>query len=261
MHRLLLSFSLLAGLAACSTEPQTSYCEAVCDNAVSCHEDERGADGEALLADCMAATEAADEDCAKATKGELDVATSKLLTKCTDALAGEAGECGAYTGSIDEQKTATTPASCITYNPDAQGTFDEARQATKESGEALCARFTDSFCDATSSCLSDELGADKVSEIASDLGFPSLYDRCIDKMDGQTSACIADDQYAAEEDFTDANVSRQAARECLADFETVTCDELFSGSMPPLCAGAPEDPTAYAGSLLEIATEFRDAAQ
>lgn len=261
MHRLLLSFSLLAGLVACKTEPQTSYCEAVCDNAVACHEGERDVDSEALMADCLAATEAADEDCAKATSGELDVATSKLLTKCTDALAGEAGECGAYTGSIDEQKTATTPASCITYNPDAQTTFDLGRQATSETGEELCNRFTHNFCDATSSCLSDELGADKVEEIAADLGFPSLYDRCIDKMAGQTDSCIADDQYAAEESLSDVNASRQAARECLTDFESITCDELFSGSMPALCAGAPEDPTAYAGSLLEIATEFRDAAQ
>ena len=261
MHRFLLSLGLLSGLVACSTEPQTSYCEAVCDNAVSCHVDERGADADTLMADCLAATEAADEDCGKATAGELGVATAKLLTKCTDALSGEAGECDAYTGRIDDQKSATTPASCITYNPDAQDTFDVARDATKESGEDLCNRFTDSFCDATAACLSDELGAEKAQQIAEDLGFPSLNDRCLDKMDSQTQSCITDDQYAAEEDLTDVNAGRQAARECLQDFETITCDELFSGQMPALCAGAPEDPTAYAGSLLEIATEFREADQ
>lgn len=260
MYRIFLTAGLLAGLVACKSEPSTSYCEAVCDNAVSCHEAERTVDSEALMADCLAATEALDENCAKATNGELNPATAKLNDGCVTSIQDQAGECDPFTGRIDDQATATTTAKCVTYNTDAQKVYDAARDATAETNEELCNRFPDSFCDLTASCLEEQLGAD-LADIAAQLGY-SAFDRCISQLESSTQTCESDNEYAPEESLTDVNTSRQGARECLAEFEAITCDDLFGGNyqaFDPGCALAVADPTAYFGTIVDVATEFIDA--
>ena len=49
------------------------------------------------------------------------------------------------------------------------------------------------------------------------------------------------------------NASREAARECLSALAGLACDELFSGMLPPVCAGAFSDPAQTASVLNNFA--------
>ncbi len=259
MRQLILSLGLVASLAACGKgEDRASYCEAVCDNAVSCAAAERTVDETALMADCLEATRAADPQCAETENGDLGVAAGKLLDGCLEELAATAGECDAFTGRIDDQVTATTPGKCLTYDTGAQDTFDAARDSTTETNDQLCERFSDTFCEQVTSCIEEELGEGFAAAVEA-VGLDPK-DNCLQKVSSQTDSCKSEELYAPEESATDVNLSRQTARECMQDFATLTCEQLFSGDLPPLCAGAVEDPTAYAGLLLDVAVEYRDAA-
>lgn len=253
--RFVTAIAALFSLAGCATEPQTSYCEALCDWAVECQATDRDVDADALRLECLAATEAADGSCADAADG-LGPADSKLTTDCTDAIAAKqtAGECTAFTGRVDDQATETTPTECASQGTGAQDTFDAARDSTAETNDDMCERFADSFCSATDECVRAELGADVDAAIEA-IGY-SPYDSCRTKTDANTQACLSETQYALGESITDPNVQREFARECLGDFSAVTCDQLLGGELPAECAGALEDPTAYTGALLEVLTEF-----
>lgn len=260
MNRFLVTLTLLASLSGCSSDPAPSYCEAVCENAVACNEAERTLDSETAMADCLAATEALDDNCAKATNGELNPATKKLSDTCVTSIQDQAGECDAFTGRIDAIKTGTTTADCLAYNTGAQDVFDAARDATAETGEDLCNRFPESFCALNASCLEEQLG-DSLAGIAEQLGY-TPYDRCLSQLEDQTNTCISEDDYALEESLTDANATRQGARECLAEFDAITCDDLFGGNyeaFDPGCAAAVADPANYYGVIVDIATEFIEA--
>ncbi len=260
--RTLIALTAFLSLFSCTTEPQTSYCEAVCDWAVGCAEGERTVDAAALTTECLAATEAVDASCADAGKGELNAVDAKALTACTDEVqaAVDAGECDGFTGRIDDQKQATAPAKCIALQggTTAQDTYDAARLAVAETNEELCERFADAMCSKTASCVEESLGADFAAALEAVGQDP--YDNCRAKVQSNYSACVADGDYTPEADITDVNSLRQGARECLADFTEVTCDQLFGGSMPPLCAAAVADPTAYAGSIGSVLTDYTDAA-
>jgi hypothetical protein len=253
--RFVTAIAALFSLAGCATEPQTSYCEALCDWAVECQATDRDVDAEALRAECIAATEASDASCADASEG-LGPADSKLTTDCTDAIGAlqTAGECLAFTGRIDEQATETTPTECASQGTGAQDTFDAARDATAETNDDMCERFADDFCMATDECVRAELGAE-VDTIIEAVGF-SPYDSCRTKTDSNTQACLTEEQYAPGESITDPNAQREFARECLGDFSAVTCDQLLGGELPANCAGALEDPTAYTAALAGVLTEF-----
>lgn len=247
---------LVSASFGCATaEPQTSYCESLCDWAVECHAADREVDSDALRATCLAATEGADPSCAEAAVG-LGTLESKATTECTDAIdaARGAGECAAFTGSYEEMATEIAPTECALQGPAAQETFDAARLSTAEGNDEMCERFAVTFCEATDGCVRAELGA--TAETVIDSVGVAPYDRCMEKVDSNTQACLTEEQYAPEESITDPNVSRQSARECLADFDEVTCDQLLGGELPPLCAAALEDPTAYSAALLEVVTEY-----
>jgi hypothetical protein len=253
---------VLALLAACGIvkgEPQPSVCESLCDWASDCAAAERGEDPATVRADCLAATEAADPSCADAGKG-LNAAASKLLTECTDAIDAEAaaGSCDPWTGRIDDQKTATPPAACATQGEDITKTWSAAQQAVAEPNDALCDRFSTTFCDAVAACVEERLGPDFAAAV--DAVGVAPADQCLSRIAFHTDSCVDDGLYAPEESLTDVNAARQTARECLLDFSTLTCDELLSGTMPPLCAGAVEDPTAFAGAIGGVATEYAEAA-
>lgn len=253
--RFVTALAALFSLAGCATDPQTSYCEALCDWAVECQAGDRDVDADALRAECIAATEAVDGSCADASKG-LGPADAKLTTDCTDAIAAKqsAGECTAFTGRVDDQATETTPKECASQGASAQDTFDAARDSTAESNDDMCERFADTFCQATDECVRAQLGAN-VDAIIEAVGF-SPYDSCRTKTDSNTQACLTEEQYLLGESVTDPNAQREFARECLGDFSEVTCDELLGGQLPAECAGALEDPTAYTGALAGVLTEF-----
>ena len=251
----LLSCGLLGG-----GEPQQSYCEAICDQAVTCASDERAVDGDGLTNACLDATRAVDDSCATAESEGLDAVSAEALTACTDAIAAEIadGECSGFTGSIDELKTGTPATACATQGADAQAVYDAARDATSEGNDELCTRFSDTFCNAAYDCLLEDFGGSIPDEAVTALGNgPVEY--CLAAVDGQTQTCIDDSLYVPEESLTDVNATRQAARECLTGFAALTCDELFSGDIPQLCAGSfssTEDALAFATALAGVADDF-----
>jgi len=243
---------------------QTSYCEALCDWAVTCAEGERSVSAEALSAECLTSTRALDASCADAEGGTLDTVSAAALTECTDAIAdaADAGECDNFTGSIDDLKIATTPTECGTQGADAQETFSEAQSSTSETNDELCERFTESFCTQLDTCIIAEVFGDSIpQEIIDALGQP--VDLCVDQLSTVTDTCIADDLYGAEEDLSDVNTARQSARECLTDIEALTCDDLFSGNVPKLCGGSFTDTDtalSFFEALAGVAVQYQDAA-
>ena len=219
--------------------PQTSYCTAVCDWALSCHEQDRDLDSEAVYQACLDATYAADPDCALADSEEgLPAQDSLAVSECTDAIAEKIAEqdCGAFTGDELQQRTGTAPQpACAGLGTDSQATFDEARGATQEGGGEMCDRFASTWCSQVTDCL---LGDFELPEAAIDaIGTPQQI--CEDRMAGIfTDSCKSGGLYDPPASITDVNTARIAATSCIASAGDLTCDELFSGALPPICAGA-----------------------
>ena len=69
--RALIVVSLAALSCKGKGEPTTSYCEAICDQAVSCAAAERTVDEDAMRDQCLADTRAADPSCEEAETGDL----------------------------------------------------------------------------------------------------------------------------------------------------------------------------------------------
>jgi hypothetical protein len=252
-------------ILACSGDPVRSTCDAACDLAVSCHEAERDIDAEAKRAECLAAAEASDDSCAKAADGKLDPATKKVVEECVAALDQQAaeGECDTFTRVYDVDggevpEPAVPPTACAPHLE----TIEAARDATAETGEELCQRFTDTFCARTEECVIGDFGGDIPQEIIDELGTP--FELCVDKLSAQTQSCIDNDLYAAEESLTDVNTGRQGARSCLAGFASITCDQITGGDMPAECGASftsTEDSLAFATALFEVAQDFQEAAE
>ena len=260
-------FLVLLAAFACSGEPKRSYCESLCDWAVACHATERTIDSEAMLASCLDATRASDASCEKAETGKIDPASAKLLEPCVKAIDenASAGTCEGFVGRLDDLKTATVPAECTTQADDAVATFDAARDATVETGEELCLRYTATFCSRSEECILGDFGGEIPSAATDALGTP--YDRCVQAMDAAfTDNCVGNDLYEAEDSLTDANLARQASRTCLAEFDQVSCDALFSGDLENeagSCAGSvssPQDLAAIGGALLKLSQDYAEYA-
>lgn len=233
-------FLFLMITLACKGEPVRSYCEALCDWAVSCTAEVRDIDVQAETDACLEATRGVDPSCAKAEDGTIDPASKAALEPCVNAIddAAAAGECDGFTGSIDELKTATVPASCATQGDDAVATFDDVRLSTQETGEELCGRFTETICQKATDCL---LGDFELPQEAIDAVGGTPYEICVQRFDPLlTAECIAADRYKAEENLDDVNAARQSARECLVAFEDVECNQLLATppQLPPICAGS-----------------------
>ena len=79
--------SILALLWGCTTEPQLSYCEALCERAVSCEEGYRDNTSDGLYDSCVAEAQAANENCETQSKDGVNAASAAVLTECTDAIA------------------------------------------------------------------------------------------------------------------------------------------------------------------------------
>jgi hypothetical protein len=258
----LLALSGLLSLAlACSDKgagkAEKSYCQALCDWATACAAAERGVDPATLMEECLAAAEAADPSCAD--YADLDPVSAEGLTACTDAIDEEAaaGVCDPWSGRYDEMETSTTPAECASQGSDAQETFDQVQESVEESNEELCNRFSESFCTKMEECIAEQVNSTGANyeEIVAAVGLEPV-DYCLQALEGTTQECVTEGEYEPGESATDVNTQRETARECLADFESVTCEELLAGNMPAACAGAVEDPTAYAGTLYEIGQAY-----
>jgi hypothetical protein len=241
--------------------PQTSYCTAVCDWALYCHEQDRDLDSDAVYQACLDATYAADSDCAVADSNDgLPPDDSLTVSECTDAIEGKIDEndCGAFTGDELAQKTGTPPLACGTLGLDAQATFDEGRAVTLEGGGEMCDRFATTWCEHVTGCL---LGDFELPQEAIDaVGEPQ--DICEARMAGIfTDSCKSGGLYDPPVALTDVNTARIAATSCLASAEDLTCDDIFSGALPPLCGAAFADAQQLADfgvGLLGSACEFAD---
>jgi hypothetical protein len=255
---------VFASLAAtsCSAlgEPQRSYCEALCDWAVSCAGDERSVDAAAETAACIADAQAIDPQCAAASDGSLNPVEAEALTPCVDAIdaAASAGECDGFTGSIDDLKVATTPAECAGQGEDAQTVFTTVQESAAETNDELCTRFSETFCGLADECIVGDFG-NEIPQEAIDAAGGTPFDLCVTAVNAVTTECIDNDLYGLEEDFSDVNTARQAARECMSGFDAVTCEQVFSGEVPQLCAAAfttTDQAVAFATAMTEVAAAF-----
>ncbi len=243
-------------------EPQTSYCEALCDWAVTCHEADRDIDVDSVRSACIADTSALDGDCAKAESGDLDAAGSLAVGECTDAIesAETANDCDAFTGRIDAIKTGTPPADCATLGTDAQGTYDGARESTQEAGGDMCDRYASTYCERLTTCLIGDFNVPQ--EAIDNIGEPQ--DLCEERLAGIfTDSCKADGLYDPAASLTDVNLVREAARDCIPALADMTCSDMLSGNFPPVCAGTFVDQQQaldFATGLLDVACMFNDFA-
>ena len=260
---------VLATLVAvsCKSEPATSYCEAVCDYAVSCHESDRTIDGDARMADCIAATEATDDGCAKASSGEMSLANAKLLAPCVEAVeaAASAGECDPWTGRYDDIVSATPPKDCVTQGADAASTWSAARNATQETNDELCDRFANDYCSKAAGCIEDQIGAPIPDSVSAAMGGTPM-ELCLQRLDPvYTADCKANSLYQPTEKITDEpNAPREFSRDCLKDFSAMSCDAMFTNpsAMDPTCAGAFADNdqlVEVAGAMVTLASDVAAA--
>jgi hypothetical protein len=244
--------------------PQTSYCEAVCEWAVTCAAEERTISEDDETWACLTAARAADPACADAESGEIDVASSEVLAGCTDAVAANvaAGECTPFDPAY-EQVPQIPPTECATEDPDGE-ILDEARDATAETNAELCDRFSTGVCDAAASCIETTLGSEAYDAVVQALG-KDASQMCqeTEAVSGHTEECASSDLYVAQDNTTDYNTARAAARDCLEAVVTATCDDILAGNLPETCAGAfstTDDLTSFGSALLDVATQYQDAA-
>ena len=238
-------------------DPQTSYCEALCDWASGCEADARGADAAALNASCLESTEAVNEDCARAADG-LNPADSELLTKCTDAIDAKAsaGECDGFTGKAEDW-VATTPPECATADA-TQDTFKSAREAVAETNDEMCDRMSVSICDKIGDCVLGDAG-DIIDEKLTEFGFSTVTEYCVQLPGISTwvGTCKSNSLY----DYDPQNPSRLTAVSCMESFVNAQCSELYSGDFftdqdNAACAGAFDNPADIISALSGLASEF-----
>ena len=244
--------------------PQTSYCEAVCDWAVTCAAGERSISEDAERSACLTAARAADPACADAESGDIDIATSEVLTGCTDAVQAEVdgGDCTPFDPAY-EQIPQIPPTECAAEDPDGE-ILDDARDATAETNGELCDRFSTGVCDAAASCIETTLGSEVYDAVVQALG-EDASQMCqeTEAVSSHTDECTSSDLYVAQDNTTDYNTARAAARDCLEAVVTATCDDILAGNLPETCAGAfstTDDLTSFGAALLDVATQYQEAA-
>ena len=136
--------------------------------------------------------------------------------------------------------------------------FNTARAAA-ESNDELCGRVSETLCERSTSCLEEYFNVP--SEFI-DMLDPPAFTQCVERFDEDvTSTCVSEGLYSLEpsmskEDLPETpdvlfsvNPSREAARECLSQLAAIPCDELMSGELPAVCAGAFSDPVTTASAL------------
>ena len=255
----ILAALMVSGLSGCEAidklkdalegGPQTSYCEAVCDWAVTCA-DEDGTSSltaDEMMMECLDATRASDAACEDAENGDLSVDQSLILSECTDAVADM--DCKGLTGSATEVTSGRPPElMCIAgyggvddvsgldlsdpaslADVGAYQTYNDARNAVMKTGDEICDDVANSICDALVGCVAntaDMEGSDEAD---------ALMEECTGVFGGFITSCKDKGLY----DQTlpvDVNLTRWAADDCVAGFaEADACDVT---AWPLECAGA-----------------------
>jgi hypothetical protein len=254
---------LFLTILACKGEPTRSYCEALCDWAVTCAEGERPVDAAALTEECLAATRASDGSCEKAETGSIDPASRSLLKGCVTAIDDKAAaaECDGFTGGFEEIKIGAPPAECTTQAGDYLATYNEARDATQESGPELCQRFSENLCQKTADCILGDFQGEIPQEAIDALGGTPV-ELCVERLDAAfTSECSSSGLYDPEDAMLEANLARQGARGCIPSLSSVACTDLFAN--PPQlsieCAAAfssPDDLMSVGQALIGLSEDF-----
>ena len=226
------------------SEPQTSYCEAVCDWAVGCTGDD------SALESCLEDTRAADSNCAAAESGDINPASSTLLEDCVTSVASDS--CDGLNGSIDAQTTATPSTACVTSEGDAAiETYNAARVSVQPSGEEFCTDLGSTICAHAVDCLVGDFDVEDVDNALQGLcestAISALVSTCND-VDLEPS-------YG-----TEPNVNRMGANSCaeavggLSDSCAVFSEEAW----PADCASVVVDASALPGLVENLVTFASD---
>lgn len=246
----LLIVSALMGLSACGGKGSAdqSYCQSLCDWAVECASGDGDVDADALMSECLAATASASSTCDAFDAGELSKADELVLADCNSSIADSiaAGECDAFSGTLAEAELAQPPASCNGLTG-AQPAFDAAQETVFPGSEEVCEDLADAFCGKLVTCIEGSAGHDDPDGLA--------YDACMTGLSSRVAECVSDDTYAADP----TNTQREGADQCIADMAEASCDDLFGGSVPAVCAAAFVDASAaasYASDVANIASTY-----
>ena len=155
-------------LNALAGGPQTSYCESLCDWAVSCADGESSLTTAEMAERCEEQTNAVDSECSEAEKGNLNPDEILILNECTDAVAemdcdqlsSAAGTpplvtCVAGYGGVSDATSLdfSDPASLADVG--AYATFNAARNAVLSTGAEMCDDITQELCSSFVSCSPD----------------------------------------------------------------------------------------------------------
>jgi hypothetical protein len=256
-----------------------SYCEAVCDWAVSCADGSSDLNADEMMSRCIEQTEAADPGCGGAEDG-LAIEDAALLNECTSAqraqdcdaltgsetqimgghppalvcIAGYGGGTDAIVGAIDD-----LPSSAVELvDVQVYSTYNVARNAVMETGSEVCERFEESMCGYMYDCLEDKAGTG-VDASTQD----TIIDECVDRVfGGITDRCISSGQYDSFLPI-DYNLARYSAMECMDDWdETASSDgacAVFTSTPAAICAGAfttPEQVTQVVEAAVTFALDF-----
>ena len=239
-HSLLLSITA-ASVAACDalkSEPQTSYCEAICDWAVECSGETASLEG------CLEATRAANSNCADAENGELNVADSALVEECVESVEG--ATCEGINGSEAEQTTATPSAECVASEGSAAvDAYNEARVSVQVDGETFCDDIGSSICGHVVDCLVGDFGIDE----ATDALQAACETTAVSNLVTTCKTVDMEPRYG-----TDPNVNRITANTCATTVAELndSCDVFSADAWPAECAAVVADAEALPGAVADL---------
>ncbi len=225
-------------------EAQTSYCEAVCDWAVTCSGDESALDA------CLEATRAEDSNCAAAENGELNPANSALVEDCVATI--DTDDCSGLTGTVDQQTASAPSTACITSEGTAApSTYDAARTSVQSSGEDFCSDLGSDICANVVDCLVGDLGVEE----AEDALQTACEDSAISTLVSTCNGVDLDARYG-----TDPNLNRMAANACAEAVGGLanSCDVFTEEAWPADCGAVVVDATALPG-IVEGLVSFAES--
>jgi|GEM_PF-1966500 len=242
-----------------------SYCEAVCDWAVSCAAEGSSLTEDELMAACLAETEAQDGTCGGKEDG-ITPDEALILNKCTADQVAQ--DCSALVGDEDDIVKGTPPvATCmVAYGQGSDAligavddlpesvtelndiqvykTYNVARNAVIADGAEVCERFEETMCGYMTECLVEKGGIDVGEDIEQ-----TTTDACIESIFGNmTDECIAEGRYDTVIPI-DYNPARWGAMECMDEWDATAS----SGSACDVFTTTPSAKCGLAFSSVEQA--------
>ena len=230
--------------------PKTSYCQSLCDWAVSCADGVSELSKEDMIERCDEATHEADSACADAEAGGMSIDDALLLSECTDGV--DDMDCDGLTGDEEAVLTGLPPLNCAGYGAsDPEGlvtTYNAARNAVMQTGAELCDSVVDEMCGSMVDCL---MGDHSISE-AEDF----LMEQCTDTAFGAFNRQCKETGLYDQTLPLDVNPNRWAVERCVDGFEDA--DACNPATWPAECAGAftPIDGEDLSGLVTGAATDF-----